>query len=76
MIENAVKFSLSIINHPTDLYGMFQIKVWIIPFWKHRVGRITLKLNLLTPTSTFELPNNKTWPRIFRGCIVYEINIT
>jgi len=25
---------------PTDLYGMFQIKVWTIPFWIFRVERV------------------------------------
>jgi len=25
---------------PTDLYGMFQIKVWTIPFWVFRVERV------------------------------------
>jgi len=27
---------------PTDLYGMFQIKVWTIPFWILRVERVIL----------------------------------
>jgi len=27
---------------PTDLYGMFQIKAWTIPFWILRVERVII----------------------------------